>query len=297
MKRGKLIFYFVLLVAVISLASAGIGDWFGTGRASDAPQDVSVTVTGANSPEVIYVEDINGGAGVDPVEYGVTSINLEIRVYDADGVGNIDDSSIIALFTRGAVTRTGPCIWSTDIDAYTANYSCSVNMYYYHEAGTWNVNASARDQENNYAENTSEIFTYLELKAFDTPLSPAELNWPPLVQGASNQNASNDPTLVNNTGNYAGSIYIAAYDLVGEDNPAENISATDFTVAGSSGPECSGSALGPDGVNNDTGIAANPGPEGSNLAYIYYCIPSVPTVSSQTYSTTARGESWFVRYI
>lgn len=295
MKRGKLGFLLIILVLAVSLVSAGIGDWFKqiTGKAPSGEQNVSVSVTGANVPKVSYVQDINS---IDPTEYGITTVVFETHVYDADGAGNIEHSSVSAKFTKAAVTRNGVCSHPNNIDSYTANYSCSVIINYYDSAGNWVVNVSARDQENNYAENTSEIFMYNELKSFTTPLSPTNLNWPPLIPGASNIESNNDPTLVNNTGNYAGNIYLTAYNLVGETNGAENIPSTAFSVSGTSGLECSGTTLLSDGSDTDTNIGANPGSPGSNLANIYYCL-DVPVVSSQIYSTTARGESWIVKYI
>jgi len=282
------------VLMLISLVSGGLFDK-STGKASDAPQDVAVTVQGINSPIVSFVENFSSA---DPTEFGITTVVFETHVYDPDGVGNINDSSVNAEFSFGATTRSGSCTYDEDLDSFTANYSCSVDMTYYDEASSnWNINVSALDQEANYAENTSMGFTYTELKAFDTPLTPSQLSWPALAPAATNQNATNDPTVVNNTGNYNGNIYITAYDLVGQTTSTENISANNFSVSGTSGLECTGAALGPDGGDADTSIAANPGPAGSNLADIYYCIPTVPVVSSQVYSTTARGQSWVVRYV
>ncbi len=297
MKRGMYVVA-ILFVFSISLISAGIfSDIFKTsGKASSAEQNVSVTVQGTNAPTISYVEDINGGAAVMPWEGSTVNVIFQVRVSDADGVSNIDDSSVQTQFTRGSTTRSGSCVWQNDVDATTANYTCTVTMNYYDEAGDWNVEVTAQDQEANSAADSSEIFTYSELKAFSTPLAPSSLSWPSLTPGASNQLSNNDPTTVTNTGNYRGNIIITGYNLVGESNSAENIPSTAFSVASTSGSECTGTALQSDGTVTDTGIYASPGPTGSNNAYIYYCLTSVPIVSSQTYSTSARGQSWVISY-
>lgn len=294
MKRGLLAVFFVVFVLGMSVASAGIFDFLKpSGKASSAPQNVSVTIAGANPPIVNFVEDLTS---INPNEYNTRTVFFYTQVYDADGVNNINDSSVDTQLTFGATTRTGSCTYQSDLDGFTANYSCSVILNYYDTAGTWTVNVSALDIESNYAENTSEQFSYALLKAFAVPLVPSALGWSTLIPGASNQNASNDPTVVNNTGNYNGNIFLNATDLTGETTPSENISASEFSVAGVSGSECSGISLGPDNALTDTSISANSGPPGSNLANIYYCISSVPFVSSQTYSTNARGQSWILTY-
>lgn len=287
----------VLVVLMTSFVSAGFFDFLNpSGRAADAPQNVSVTIAGANTPVVNFVENINGGSGVSPLEYTIKTVSFETHVYDQDGVGNINDSAVSARFTFGTTTRSGSCAPQADIDGFTANYTCSINMNYYDSSGSWTTNVSAKDVENNYADNTSEIFSYSILKSFAVPLSPSSLSFPTLVPGAANQNASNDPTIVNNTGNYNGNIFINSSDLVGQVISSEKLSANRFNVSGSSGSECTGIGLGPDSALTNTLISANPGPPGSNLANIYYCIPSVPFISSQTYSTIARGQSWIVTY-
>ena len=305
--RGVEGVYFVvsifIIIALASFTSANVFDslkelFSGTGQASSGPQNVSVQVAGVNFPTVSFVQNINGGANVIPIENGIRNVVFSAQVTDADGVGNINDSSVDAEFRRGIVTRIGNCSLQSDLNANTANYSCSVNMFYYDGIGSWTANVSARDQESNYAENTSELFTYQELKAFIVPLSPSTLNWPILTPGAVNRNSSNDPTFVNNTGNYAGNIFLTGFDLVGQTNPSENISINRFNVSGTSGSECTGGvSLGPnDGNSANTLIPTNPGPSGGSS--VYYCITSVPIVSSQVYSTSIRGPafSWIIFY-
>jgi hypothetical protein len=300
MKR-EVIISGIVLILLISIASAGIWDSVKkviTGNpVGPQSQNVSVTVAGTHLPTID--EPSAAIAAQIPTENGITTVTFNVDVSDDDYVANIVDSSLLVQVSRGAIIKTATCGSSTNLDLNTKRFSCTINMNYYDEAGTWDFYAEIRDQESNLAtKSIISYFVYNLLPSFSAPLTPSSLTWPSLTPGGLNINSSNDPTIVTNTGNYRGNIKIQAYNLVGETNNLENIPATAFSVSGTSGSECTaGVALGPDSAPSvDTSIYANPGVSGSNTASIYYCITSVPTVSSQVYSTTARGQSWTVSY-
>jgi len=294
MKKGLYIFLsLVLIVLMISFASAGFWDMF-TGKASSAPQNVSVTVFGINPVSISVPAILNGM----PNELGVRAITFDVNVTDPDGVNDINNSEVKAEFTKvGQTTRIGNCPKQNNINSTTANFTCTVNMLYFDGDGSWNIRVEARDIGNQTPQNGTSTFDYGLVRGLSISLSL--LLWPGLVTGATNQNASNDPTIVNNTANYNGPISITAYDLLGEATPAENITANSFTV-GALNLECSGAALSHNSPVS-TGISSNPGNlsagGGAGQAFIYYCIPIVPIVSSQTYSTSQGGNSWLVGYL
>jgi len=314
-KRGSYFVSFLLVVLLISLVSANFFDSIEkvlTGKASSGTQEVAVSVQGIYNPSVIFVEDINSGNPVSPLEGNIRPVTFEVRVSDQDGVSNLDDSSVTAQFTGPQSTiRSGNCIWQVDLDATTARYSCTVNLQYYDEEGVnptpWAVLISAMDQELNTAINNSETFEYSLLKAWDPASTlPSPLTWPSLSPGSSNIASTNDPSNIINTGNYAGNIYIEGYDLEGETDGTP-FPVSSFSVASTTGgvplAECdvgvTAVALGPvDGTNANTLISANPGPSGSNSADIYYCITLVPAVPSQVYSTSVRVPivTWVISY-
>lgn len=297
MKRGMyLILSLVCIVLIISFVSASfISDFFNpSGRASSQSQNVSINVLGVKPVSVGVPTGLNGM----PNELGVRAISFNVNVTDPDGYNDINNTEVKAEFTKiGQTTRTGNCPKQNTINSTTSNFTCTVNMWYFDGTGIWNVRVEARDIGNKTLQNGTSTFNYGEVRGLSISLSL--LLWPGLVTGATNQNASNDPTIVNNTANYNGPISITAFDLLGEANPSENITASSFKV-GTSGLECSGSSL-----NNNfavsTSINSNPGNlsagGGAGQAFIYYCIPTVPTVSSQTYSTTPGGNSWLVGYV
>ncbi len=304
MKRG---FYLtsIFLILLISLASAGLFDFTKTGKASFGNQDVRINVVGTNPP--IIDQPSASISAQNPTEAGITQVDFNVVVTDIDGVANIVDSSLIARVSRGAVTRTATCINPTNIDSDTKSYNCTTDMQYYDSAGGWDLYVGILDQEaNNGTRTINPFFNYNTLYAMQVPLSPSTLEWPSLSTGASNTLSNNDPTTVTNTGNYAGNIFITGYDLQGETNGAEIIPANLFSVDSATGgvpsSECNvgitAVPLGADATKIDTGINANPGQSGANIANVYYCITSVPFVSSQAYSTSIRGPafSWTVSY-
>ncbi len=227
-----------------------------------------------------------------PIESSTTNVVFEVHVSDADGVGDIDDSSVNAQFSRsGEITRNGACSRVNDIDGTTANYSCSVGMEYYDGAGVWDVNVSAFDLQNALAFDDTKTFNYLELKAIVLTSPAGALAWPALSPGAVNVLSDNDPNVIENTGNYEGQILITGYDLVGEATPSEMIPVQNFWAGPNSGTECTTTQL-QDSVS--VAIAGSSLIKGAGTTEeIYYCLTSVPSISAQTYSTSG-GSSWVV---
>lgn len=301
----KLFSLSLIILLSICFVSAGFLDniFNPSGKASSDTQDVSVSVAGTHIPSID--EPSASIAAVTPSENNTVAVDFTVVVTDLDGVANIVDSTLLAQVSRGATMRTATCINPTDIDADSRSYDCSIDMNYYDEAGNWDLYVEVEDQETKVGSvNLLAYFTYNLLAAMEVPLSPSNLIWDTLTPGAINQNSTNDPTVVTNMGNYAGTITLTAYDLEGETTAGEFIPASDFSVGSTTGgatpAECdvgvTAVALGGDGNPVDTLINANPGPVG--VANIYYCITSVPFVSSQVYSTSTRGPAyaWVVSY-
>lgn len=265
-----------------------------TGKAQQQPQDIAINVVGINPVVIEYIEVITPQS---PTENSITTVVFEVRITDPDGVNDIDDSSVFAEFSRsGDTTKKNNCLWLSDIDSDTAGYSCSIDMQYYNGAGTWNIKINATDFGSKIlVEDTSRTFIYQELKAMT--LSPATLTWPNVIPGSVNQMSDNDPSVVTNTGNHEGPIVIQAKNLYGETRITEFIPADSFTAGTSTGkkdPECdpATSSFLQDSadiiiINSmlNKGVAAQ--------EEIFYCIPQVPLISSQTYSTQQAG-SWTI---
>ncbi len=252
--------------------------------------DLTINVIGLNQPPTVnYVQSIPSQI---PLEGTTRTVVFETKVSDPNGVGDINNSKVRVNFSMpGEQTRYGNCLWSSDINSMTANYSCSVNMLYYDASGTWNVSINATDLSGALAVNNTQTFVYLELKAMVITSPIGALNWPILNPGATNLLSTNHPNVIENTGNYEGPLLITASDLVGETNPSETIPAINFRAGPSSGSECTATQL-QNGVS--VSIAGSNLPRGPGATEeIYYCLNSVPFVSSQTYSAVG-ANSWTI---
>ena len=168
-----------------------------------------------------------------------------------------------------------------------------------------NITAYGKDLSGASAINDSTNFQYNELKAM--VISPNQINFNTSI-GSVNQTSNNDPTLINNTGNYnvlSGNIQINATNLLGERNSNEMIPVANFsvnTVTGSNA-ECIGGTTPVNATATSiTGALLTRGNHSLNdgttgQEQIYYCIKQVPpTISSQTYSTKGYG-SWIIRIL
>lgn len=315
MKFEKKLIAFAVFVLMLTFVSASFGDWVKgiTGRASFGETNATVTITGSNNVTVIIWNYTLTGSVVNPTEDGVKFLVFNLTVSDADGAADINTSSISMNVTKtsGLTKANSSCTEVGTATATSKNYTCGFQMWYFEEAGQWTITASANDYgTQNYKQNTS-TFQWGSLTAM--VISPVSLTWPGLSPGQTNQTASNDPTLINNTGNYnVTNLTITGINLVGAD-PSYYIGAGNITVDVATGGSCSGGACVECGVSAATGgvtMANATALEiyGAGLArgnhsvgdgttgqeQLYYCMVNVPSnILSQTYST-AGGNEWTI---
>ena len=153
-----------------------------------------------------------------------------------------------------------------------------------------------------YVCNKGTSFTYNQLQALT--IAPNSLTWATLSVGATNQTSNNDPTIINNTGNYNfTNITVKGLNLHGEVTPSSYMDVANFTVGNSTGSsiECGfNSTRLVNGTNLNVKLSILT--KGNNSVNdrqtgqeeLYYCIMTVPQIASQTYSTTYTGGSWLV---
>ena len=299
----KFIFSVIFIsILLVSFVSASIFDdvkmWM-TGKATNQPTNVSVVVAGTNQVN-ISVDNSTLSGGVNPIEISNTPSTIYLTVCDPDGVSDINDSATQVIFQKAGddLRQNTSCSLVGDLDSYCANYSCAVDTWYYDSSGTWTINASANDLGNaTRVYNTSFTFTMNQLKAL--VISPDHLVWNSITPGGTNANADNDPTVVNNTGNYNGVINITGYDLSGATVNTELFGVNNFTADETDGTCAAGTYLNNATTVNITGTNSNPGNlsagSGTGQEEIYYCIPNVPYVSSQTYETNLTSP-WAIEY-
>ena len=318
-KRGKmrklhLLIFLAFSLLMISFVSAGFfSDLFGkiTGYAPTGDTNVTITVSG-DSPVVIVVDNSTiDGVTTTPTANGFIDIEFFVNVSDPDGVADINDSSVNATFMffdsasfTEATRSNNSCVLVADLGAKDANFSCTIRMYYFDGNGIWNITVRADDLGGGAAQvNDSKNFTLDELKAIQ--ISPTGITFSSVSPGETNITSNNDPTIINNTGNFnvsAGGIEITATTLIGVSVPADNISVSNFSISNvdSTGPPANESCIGQTTPVNatSTSIASSFVGRGNNSLsnndatsgqeQIYYCITQVPPdISSQTYSSAA----------
>ena len=233
------------------------------------------------------------------------TINFSFTAFDGNNAGDLDNASAqVRINLSGEAERLNTsCTPLAVLDAYTINYSCSVNIWYYDGAGTWTINASVKDDINTYVENSSNFFEVLSTTAM--VMNPTALTWPTLELGTTNKTANNDPFTINNTGNKdiaAGGITVTGYDLQGTSIPTDYIRAQNFSIwhvngssscSGVSCLECNGTIM----VNATAEplAYANISAANNSLAYqnetsgqenLFVCLMTVPAeIIRQSYNT------------
>jgi len=240
------------------------------------------------SPPVIL--DISDLGTLDIIPGDVVYITFNVTVSDLNGVADI--SNVNASFSRGGVTRYNSSCVPVDLGLTLANYSCTIDLWYFDEPGLWNVNAIANDTGNLQSADFFETFILSETIAVS---HPSNLSWPTLLPGDENI-LSDIVLLLNNTGNAnisVGNVNVTGINLLGLDDSSFIINASNFTV--STFPSCD---IGPVMVNGTsisiTGANLSRGNNSLNLLnedsgqeQLFVCLEQVPaTLPPQEYSAS-----------
>lgn len=185
-------------------------------------------------------------------------------------------------------------------------FNCSVNIWYFYKAGSWNASMNVTD--GTYYTH-SNISTFTLGTTTGMTMSPTTISWSTLYLGQWNKTTVDDPIIINNTGNYnvtVGSVNITGYDLKGEETLTEYIPAINFTVnieTGASNPECMNTTSKGVGILNQTSvdILGSMLPRGNHTIndgtaqeQLYFCLRQVPySLSEQSYSTE-NSQQWII---
>jgi hypothetical protein len=251
-------------------------------------------VTTNVAPNISYVSPL---IEVDPIEASSVSVDVNVTVNDADGIGDID--VVYANFTRDgeAVRKNSSCLTISGESTVTSqNYSCVVDMWYWDGEDEWNISVYVNDSEGASGMNDSINFTYNQLKSINV--------FPPLVSfnvsfGIENQTA-NEAVVINNTGNYNATGKIGVYSVDLFSSSTSYISSGNITVEVDTGygvpspSDCDGTVM-----QNATNVEVSDVIlERGNLSLglsnetLYYCLKEVPSgISSGIYDTSIGG-SW-----
>ena len=302
MRSNFLTLFLFSIILFSSFGSAGFFDWWGniTGNAVSDTTTLSITV-GNNAPTISSIQSISAQS---PRELDHRTVAFNFNVSDADGVANINDSTAKAEFNRaGEVSRLDTsCTWVRDYSPNTAEYSCSIDMWYFDGSGAWNINVSASDINSAEARNDSTTFTYNQLTSM--VMSPVSMSWSTLALTDTNVGSNNDPIVINNTGNDVNlGVDINSRDLQGLTTTSEYIYAENFSV-GVVSEGCGGTAM-VDSVATSVGSAIvqkgnntlNNNDATSGQEELFFCLRGLPkTISAQEYSTGGTGP-WTIQVI
>jgi hypothetical protein len=295
----------ILILSLAAIGSAGMFDWFGkiTGRVTQQSVNVNVTITNT-APTLVSVSPISAvNLNEGPVN---TVVSLSFVASDADGAGNLNDSSARVNFTRsGESVRLNYSCLNVGSTVSTVNYTCNVPMYWYDAAGSWTVTVSVYDWDFAVASNSTTTFTVNSLTGFVS--APPALTWPSITPGITNQTSNNDPILLNNTGNQnisAGNVQLNATNLRGEIDSNKALFANNFSVGPSTGGtppvECGATTMSPSAYTGITGASLPRGnftinDKSTGQEEIYFCIKKAGSeLTAQAYSTKNEG-AWTIK--
>ena len=221
------VFYIILILIVIFLANVWSFDWFKdfkariTGEATNIfGVNITVGAGGGSPPNIttIYNNSLIGGALTEGPSS--TAFNVNFTVSDTDGVGNLDSATAAINFSlAGEDVRYNRTCRQYEAVGNQANYTCRVEMWWWDGTGTWTIGANISDNNGNVGANNTKTFSVSETTGF--VLSPGNITFATLTTGATNQSASNDPILLNNTGNkdiVTSGVSVNATTLLGEED-------------------------------------------------------------------------------
>jgi len=297
----------MLLVGLILLSpfvSGGLIDWYNsiTGKATSDEVVLNISVTAGTAPTVptVYnntITDVSSGLNEGPTK---TTLKFNFTASDAEGYTNLNDSSAAANFTlAGETTREGSCTRiAAESSGNLANYSCSVDMFWWDGTGAWSITASIKDVNNNGAQNASST-TFSVGTTAGVTLSPTTLAWASISPGATNSEATSAVRL-NNTGNLDRSTEVNGTSLKGETNNAYALWAGNFTVKNAAG--CGGETMSEAAFVNITSAhlpAGNFTIADGNTGQedLYFCLELAGTeLTQQAYSTDELGP-WIIQIV
>ena len=274
-----------------------------TGQASTT-QNVLVNISITSAAPIIY--NISGLGAVTLTDApSPTYITINFSVNASNGAATLNNASAAINLTKAGqpLVLNSTCAvkdWSTNM----VNYTCNLTLWWWYNAGAWQVYANISDLGSNTAMNATHTITVNSLTGFT--MSPSALTFSSLSAGATNQTPTNYMVL-NNTGNTnTTTIQINATDLVGETDHSKFLWASNFSASNFTGNkiECNVTGSATSMVNytyttvnnanlNVGNYTKNDGATGQDKMYLCL-IKAGPELTQQQYSTGQFGQ-WTVK--
>ncbi len=204
-----------------------------------------------------------------------------------------------ASFSRGNIARTNvSCARVADVSSTIANYSCSVDIWYFDPSGEWNVSADVRDSVGRVAYR-NEIFNLMS-EAFIS--HQGILSYGSLLPG--DTNIIRD-FLLNNIGNDAFSqIKIKGRNLLQQPFGPNIIPSVNFAVSDISASSCSGIILDHGVEKTVTGLTLQVGNNSINTRdsssgqeELFICLKQVPIGIPSAEYKAGQANTWEITTI
>ncbi|MBU0894113.1 MAG: hypothetical protein KKF48_01460 [Nanoarchaeota archaeon] len=312
-KKGKIVLVsfvtIIFLILLISITSAGFFDNIKKTITGKAVSQVGINITvGAPEIRIVYnnsavIKSLAATFNSAPL---ATTVIINFSVYLASGIENLNHSTAGINFTKGSEeTRFNSTCVNRDWSGNGANFTCNVTMWWWDASGSWGIIAYVRDNNSNFATNSSTNFSIASTTGFQ--MGPVNLTWT-VSPNSINQTPNDDPITLNNTGNKEigtsaassiSNISLNATDLRGETTTTEVIWAANFSVALSSGgtfpnlDECADSFMVNDTfINISDSVLPNGNytiNDGTGQEQLHFCVINIGSISSQSYSTKSGG--------
>jgi len=174
---------------------------------------------GGNNPSISNIESI---PDVTLIADSTKKINILFNVTDNDGTSDINENTANAtVYKSGETSRYNYSCTKVSEQDNTIRFNCSIQMYFYDGAGTWNVNVSIQDNSETWAiDDTTRTFTVNTLD--DVDIDDTTINWNGIT-------ASTDDVEGDNKGNQDYTIIqVTGYNA--NDGGSQTITAENFSV-------------------------------------------------------------------
>jgi hypothetical protein len=186
---------------------------------------LNVTTTVGNIAPYISQMTLDS-ASYDPTENSTTTVTATIRVYDGNGVSDLNDSACscevddAGTFSAPVTKYTNSsCTVTQDVDAYTREYECAWDMDFYDSGITYSTKMYGGDQAgsvNNDTSTNAPTYNYTELIA--SYLDTTSIAWSNPALSTANVSSS-APTIIYNSGNVQLDANITGANLTASGKP------------------------------------------------------------------------------
>ena len=159
-------------------------------------RSLRINYTADNAPQITQVQPVSA---ITLSAFSTKTVNVLFNVTDNDGYSDLNDSlAYCSLSKTGEITRNSSSCTAQDQSGNDLVYNCSLDIYYYDAAGTWNISCYAEDNGGLNATNNTETATVNDLNYVTQ--NSTNLNWQGLTPGNSDEEAS-APVVFTNGGN------------------------------------------------------------------------------------------------